>query len=363
MRFLNLLFLSVSISTVGFSQQVTLVTTLNSTINETSGLISINQQLITHNDSGGEAALFEVDSVTGNFTRKVYISNATNNDWEDICTDSLYIYIGDFGNNSGSRTNLKIYRVLIADYLNTTNDTVTADIINFNYADQTNFTPSTYSTNFDAEAIVAINDSLYIFTKNWGNYWSNIYVLPKTPGIYQATKIDSINAQGLVTGASYDKTNNTISLVGYTFTSAFFIKISQFVGNQFSSGTVVRNLITVPASFQVESITHKSSNEYYLTAEEHSSGSSSLYRLTIIPVGIESYTIENSLVYPNPTNKTIHIKSDNLAYVEIYDLSGSLIKRTNSNKIDVANFKKGIYLVSIKETKSNIPKVHKLVIN
>lgn len=362
MRFLLLLLL-VTLNSVGFSQQVTLVATLNSTINETSGLISINQKLITHNDSGGEAALFEVDSVTGNFTRKVYLSNATNNDWEDICTDSLYIYIGDMGNNSGARTNLKIYRVLIADYLNTPNDTVTANIINFSYADQTNFTPTSYSTNFDAEAIIAINDSLYIFTKNWGNYWTNIYVLPKTPGTFQATKIDSINAQGLVTGATYNTTNNTIALVGYTFTSAFFVKISQFSNNQFSGGTVTRNLLTVPASFQVESITDKSSNEYYLTAEEHSSGSSSLYRLNIAPLGIDAYSIEGSLLYPNPTNKTVYIKSNNLASVEIYDLSGSLIKRTNSNKIDVIDFKKGIYLVSIKETKNKIPKVHKLVIN
>ena len=170
------------------AQQVNLVTHLNNSINETSGLITINQKLITHNDSGGEAALYEIDTTSGNYTRKVTVSNAYNQDWEDICSDSNYIYIADFGNNSGTRTNLKIYRILISDFINTPNDTVTADTINFNYADQTDFTPSTYSTNFDAEAIISIGDSLYIFTKNWGNYWTNIYALPKTPGSYQATK-------------------------------------------------------------------------------------------------------------------------------------------------------------------------------
>jgi hypothetical protein len=362
MRF-SLLFLLVTLNSVGFSQQVTLVATLNSTINETSGLISINQQLITHNDSGGEAALFEVDSVTGNFTRKVYLSNANNNDWEDICTDSLYIYIGDFGNNNGSRTNLKIYRVLIADYLNTPNDTVTADILNFSYADQTNFTPSSFSTNFDAEAIIAINDSLYIFTKNWGNYWTNIYVLPKTPGTFQATKIDSINAQGLVTGATYNTTNNTIGLVGYTFTSAFFIKISLFSNNQFSGGTVVRNLITVPASFQVESITHKSSNEYYLTAEEHSSGSSSLYRLTEQTTNINEVISSPNYIYPNPASKILHLKFNQLKIAEIYNLSGILVYQTKSNKIDVSKFKKGIYFVKLTNTQSNKSVFQKLLIN
>lgn len=358
--FLILISLNFSIAS---SQQVSLVTTLNNAINETSGLIKINQQLITHNDSGGEAALFEIDSITGNFSRKVYLSNATNNDWEDICTDSLYIYIGDFGNNSGARTNLKIYRVLITDYLNTPNDTVTADTINFSYADQTNFTPTSYSTNFDAEAIVSIGDSLYIFTKNWGNYWTNIYALSKTPGTYQLTKIDSINALGLITGATYNETENNIALVGYTYNSAFFIKISQFSNTQFSGGSIVRNVLTVPASFQVESIIHNSPNEYYLTAEEHSSGSSSLYRLTITPLGIESFNIKSPFIYPNPSNTIIHINTNNIVEVEIYDLSGNLLKQTNSTKIKVSDFKKGVYFISVKEGKTEIPVVHKLIIN
>lgn len=346
-----------------YSQQVTLVTNLNSTIDETSGLISINQKLITHNDSGGEAALYEIDSITGNYTRKVTISNATNNDWEDICIDSLYIYIGDCGNNNGSRTNLKIYRVLISDYLTTPNDTVTADTINFSYADQTNFTPSSYSTNFDAEAMIAMKDSLYIFTKNWGNYWTNIYVLPKTPGTYSATKIDSINAQGLVTGASYDTANNSIGMVGYTFSSAFFIRINQFVGNQFSSGTVTRNLISVPASFQTEGITHINQNEYYISAETHSSGSSALYRLYQQSTSINEVVNATNYIYPNPASNILHIKFSNLKLVQIYSLSGVEICTTKANKIDVSHFKKGIYFVKFTNNFNTKPVFQKLLIN
>lgn len=330
-----------------FSQQVSLVTSLNSSINETSGLITINQKLITHNDSGGEAALYEIDSLTGNYTRKVTISNATNNDWEDICTDSLYIYIADFGNNSGSRTNLKIYRLLISDYINTPNDTVIADTINFNYADQIDFTPTSYSTNFDAEAIVEIDDSLYIFTKNWGNYWTNIYSLPKTPGTYQTNKIDSINAQGLVTGATYDKINNSIGLIGYTFSSAFFIKINQFSNNQFSSGTVAKTTLTVPASIQVESISNISQNQYYLTAETHTSGSSSLYRFTEQIVGIDESIANKNNIYPNPVSNILHLNFDNLKLAQLYSLSGKEIYQTNKNSIDVSTFKKGIYIVKL----------------
>ncbi len=91
--------------------------------------------MITHNDSGGEPKLYEVDTLTGNVTREVLIQNATNKDWEDICHDETYIYIGDFGNNNNYRTDLKIYRITIEDYLN--RDTVEADVIAFNYQDQT----------------------------------------------------------------------------------------------------------------------------------------------------------------------------------------------------------------------------------
>lgn len=347
MKFFSLIIFSFLLNGILSSQQISLVTSLNSSINETSGLITINQKLITHNDSGGEAALYEIDSLTGNYTRKVTISNATNNDWEDICTDSLYIYIADFGNNSGSRTNLKIYRLLISDYLNTPNDTVTVDTINFNYVDQNDFTPTSFSTNFDAEAIVAINDSLYIFTKNWGNYWTNIYSLPKIPGTYQTSKIDSINAQGLVTGATYDETNNSITLVGYTFSSAFFIKINQFSNNQFSSGTVAKTTLTVPASIQVESISNISQNQYYLTAETHTSGNSSLYRFTEQVVGIDKSITNKNHIYPNPASDILHIKYDNLKLAQLYSLSGAEIYHSNKKNIDVSNFKKGIYILKL----------------
>ena len=177
------------------AQQVDLVVPLQDSLIETSGLILLNDRLITHNDSGGEPALFEIDSVSGGISRKVIIDNAPNLDWEDLCYDDTYVYVADFGNNSGSITNLRVYRVLISDSLSTSNDTISADTIHFDYADQTDFTPTTLATNYDAEVLIAWNDSLYIFTKNWGNQWTNIYALPKTPGNYSLPRIVSRSLQ------------------------------------------------------------------------------------------------------------------------------------------------------------------------
>mgnify|MGYP000029410152 FL=1 len=48
---------------------------LPDTVSETSGLIFHNGKLITHNDSGNEPQLFEIDTVTLEITRTVTVSN------------------------------------------------------------------------------------------------------------------------------------------------------------------------------------------------------------------------------------------------------------------------------------------------
>ena len=161
-----LLFINLTLT----AQTTNFLTVLPDEVMESSGLINLDDRIITHNDSGGEAALFEIDRTSGMVLRKVVIENATNTDWEDICSDEDYIYIGDFGNNNGNRTDLKIYKISQEDYFNS--DTVQAEELNFNYQDQLNFSNQIYTTNYDAEALISKDDSLYLFSKNWGNFKS-----------------------------------------------------------------------------------------------------------------------------------------------------------------------------------------------
>lgn len=331
-----------------FGQELTELTTLNSTINETSGLIYLNEKLITHNDSGGEAALYEIDTLTGDINRKVVISNAQNTDWEDICFDDTYIYIGDFGNNTGSRTDLKIYRLAIADYMSTPNDTVTSETINFTYADQIDFTPTTNASNFDAEALIAFGDKLYIFTKNWKDYQSNVYALSKTPGSYQIEKIDNLTTQGLITGASYNASTSTLLLTGYLF-SAFVIEIHSFTDDQFSGGIIDKYSIQPEGSFQIESITPLNDKAYYLSSEENSSGASKLYRLNsknYLSVS-DPNTLSAELLYPNPATNQLRIRSSKISRVEFFDYRGSLVKTTDKNEIDISELESGVYILKV----------------
>lgn len=345
-------------------QELILLTSLQEAIRETSGLVYLNQKLITFNDSGGKPELYEIDSISGEITRTVVIRNATNIDWEDICFDSTFLYIGDFGNN-GSRTDLKIYRLLLSSYLTTANDTVTVDTIQFHYSDQTDFTPAQFSTNFDAEALISSNDSLYIFTKNWGNNWTNIYTLPKAPGNYKISKVDSINAQGLVSAATYNSGSRTILLLGYTFVSPFIIEIGNFSFNEFSNGTIERYLIPTPPgySIQMEGLTLLNQDQYYITAEEFPPLKSALYRLdTDHFMGLESHEELVGNIYPNPTFDFVNIKFDELSWVEIYDLQGVLQKISSDDRINISDLRKGVYMVIIKNAKGDKSTIKKLII-
>lgn len=346
-------------------QELIFLTALQDSLKETSGLIYLNQKLITHNDSGGEPDLYEIDTISGEIIRTVTISNATNVDWEDICYDSTYLYIGDFGNN-GSRRDLKIYRLPISSYLTTINDTVTVDTIQFTYSDQSNFTPSQFSTNFDAEALISYDDSLYIFTKNWGNNWTNIYALPKTPGTYQITKVDSLDVQGLVTGATYNSISKTILLLGYTFVSPFIIEISNFNYNEFSNGTIKKYLISSPPdySIQMEGITYLNQNQYYITAEEFAPLKSALYRLDTDHIsGLNSIEEKGGLIYPNPSSNVVHIEFDDISRVEIYDLHGELQKISSNQQIYISDLSKGMYIIIIYNARGDKSVIKKLIIN
>lgn len=207
---------------MGSAQTALELTNLESpTLDETSGLLVYNNKIITHTDSGGKAELYELDAKTGKVTRTVKITNAENVDWEDIGQDATHIYIGDIGNNSGNRTNLKIYKIAKADY--NTSDNVTAEIIAYSYADQKDFTRNPNTTNWDAEGLISYRDKLLVFTKNWEDQKTNVYAVPKTRGTHSAVLVSSFNTNGLITGADSSPDGRVIYLSGYSTSEAPFL--------------------------------------------------------------------------------------------------------------------------------------------
>lgn len=243
----------VSVNSANENVAIQLITTLPSKINETSGLINFNGRIITHNDSGGKPNLYEIDVASGDVIRTVKISDAANIDMEDIAQDENYIYVCDIGNNSNKRKDQTIYKISKEDYLN--NDKVTAEKITISYKEQKDFSKTNNDTNFDAEAVVHINNELFLFTKNWGDLKTSVYKIPKEKGNYKLSKIDSFDIQGLITGADYNIKNKSVLLTGYVDFKPFVVALTNFSQNNPLDGEVDKKFIEVNGSTQIEGVT------------------------------------------------------------------------------------------------------------
>lgn len=339
-----------------FAQSLKLKIILDEEISETSGLLKLNNKLYTFNDSGGESILYEIDTGSGQVLNKKYIQNASNIDWEAISADESFIYIADIGNNKGKRTDLMIYKIAIDSFIQ--QDTLRADSITFSYANQTDFTPRNQH-NFDAEAIIAFQDSLYIFTKNRANFQSNIYALPKNKGNYTAYQKASLTAvNGLITDAVFNAQNNSILLLGYFFKSPYIYEIKSFVGNDFVSGNHSRSYLQIPnnGSVQTEGICVNENNTYYISAEKFDGKDQVLYNLEKTTVGIQQEWINEIKIYPNPSQKAINIEcNQNMTlHSSLYTLIGELVLQEKGTILNVKNIKEGNYLLIIKSNEQVI---------
>lgn len=173
---------------------MTTVTALDNAVQESSGLIRGHQagHWWTHNDSGGEPELYEIDG-NGDVVRTVRLLGVDNVDWEEVTADDAgQVFVGDFGNNGNDRQDLVIYRLPHPDLL--TSDSVAPDAIHFSYADQVAFPPADSLLRYDLEAMVAWGDSLFLFSKNRTDPfdgYTRLYVLPAQPGTYVVQVRDS----------------------------------------------------------------------------------------------------------------------------------------------------------------------------
>ncbi len=249
------------------------VTTLDTEVFETSGLEKVNGKFYTHNDGGNSNLLYEINTSTGDVIRTITVNGAANVDWEDLASDATYLYIADIGNNGGDRDDLIIYKILKSTL--DTNTTVDAETIAFSYADQTNFDYESYTTPYDAEALIVYQGKLYIFTKNWEDSTSKAYEIPTIPGNYEVTSVSEKTLDVMVTGADIDDTGSSVSLVGYTDPNdgianfkSMIVKLNCFPGNDFFSGSIDEHEISNSLQVgQVEAILFNTPSEFYLSSE------------------------------------------------------------------------------------------------
>ncbi len=171
---------------------------------ESSGLeMGSTEKFWTHNDSGGDARLFQFD-FDGELNDSISFG-LNNRDWEDIARDDRgNWYLGEFGNNANNRQDLKIY--IVGESI---------DSLMFKYPDQEAFPPPEDKRNFDCEAMFWHGDYLYLFSKNRGDEMVKCYRLEAIPGKQTAELIDTIKIKRMVTGADINLQGTEFSLLTY----------------------------------------------------------------------------------------------------------------------------------------------------
>lgn len=188
---------------------------LSEDVVETSGLAYRKERFWTHNDRGFSARLYEVDPDSGQILREVHPLHSSNEDWEDLAQDEEYLYIADCGNNPGDRIWMTIYKVLWSDMdVARHQGVVNSERIDFRLAD---VTPdrNNHKHNQDCEALVSVNDELWLFTKNWQDESTRWYRLSKDKPVQAVVAQESYPVSGLITAADIDMETGRLVLLGY----------------------------------------------------------------------------------------------------------------------------------------------------
>lgn len=344
--------------------------TLPEEVEETSGLFRWGNYLYTHNDNT-DVNFYALDSITGQIMQTIPLTGASNIDWEDATQDESYIYVGDFGNNSnGNRTNLRIIRF---DKAQLQAGNPQPQYINFSYSNQSSFTPAGgNNTDFDCEAVIASQDSLYLFTKQWNAKKTSVYRLPKTPGTYVAQLKDTYNVNGLITGAAYLEDKRLVVLTGYSSTvQPFLYLLYNFEGHNFFSGN--KRKLNVSLSFhQTEGIATTNGTDYFVTNEKLSqfiiNTPQKLHRFNLAPylqgyldrlpvLGTPEQDMQTGIrIYPNPAGDILYIDCDvSLIGTRYYfiDMTGKMplqgVLRNVHNELDISSIADGLYSIRVGE--------------
>ncbi|MEO6329959.1 MAG: hypothetical protein ABIO55_13560 [Ginsengibacter sp.] len=343
------------------------VNPMNAVLLESSGLQMAGDFLWSFNDGGGAPAIYNIDTLSSQLFQTVTLGGATNVDWEDIAFDGTYFYVGDFGNNYGGRSDLKIYKFPLSaipvDY--NANPTVTIpsnliEIISFTYSDQpqpTVPTGSPYTTNFDCEAMIIDNGKIHLFTKNWVDINTTHYEINSLiAGTYVATPLETLPTNYVVTAADKAPGKDIIALLGYQSGNHHMHLLSDYSGGNYFNGN--KRTIDLQSAFtmgQAEGITFRSASYGYISNERvvpisvnqklFSFNVADFIPLYVLPVTLKSFT-GNTV---NGANKIAWSFNDPVENLQVEYSSNGIdfsILKTYNNSATGLHYNKPLYPVN-----------------
>ncbi len=351
---LSLFLMIVSAEAMAQSPIITELCALPNEVLETSGLENgPNGWFWTHNDSGNPATLFCIDT-TGTIQHSVAVIGDSNVDWEEVTKDDEgNLYIGNFGNNSLNRTDLRIVKIPSIDTC-----TVVAhvtDTINFSYPDQSAFPPTDGYGNFDMEAMFHYQNALHLFSKDRSNPasgYSKHYTLPDVGGTYVATLVDSVAVGHTsfvfsVTAADISDDGSQVALL----TSDRIWLFDNYTGTDFFGGDVSELMLSVFS--QKEGICFK--NGFLYVTDEQSFGlGGKMYRIhPALFVSLEEEKDQLTLepIYDNELKLIeFRLPHNKQCDWQLFSTNGKLLQTgTVTDTLSASSFKKksGLYVIRI----------------
>jgi len=258
----------------GYENAVILETiVLPKIINETSGLEILDNQFITHNDSGGDPSLYMFNEA-GEIIQTVEIINQSNNDWEDIAADEDYIFIADTGNNFGNRDNLNIIKVKTSDFS-------VEGKIDISYKDQQTFLPRP-KHKYDAEALFLIEDKIAVLSKDRSELFTDLYLIDKESDSKQALKSKiTYNVNSLITGGDYNKDMSLLALVSYNSKGSQFLILFEDFNLENLAEKKIRKFKIPLERAQIEAIKIIDNDTFWVTSEDEGNGSPYMYKIKV----------------------------------------------------------------------------------
>ncbi|MEP2937356.1 MAG: hypothetical protein ABJM06_03100 [Gilvibacter sp.] len=230
------------------------------------------------NDSGNDAVVYGITPDGCNVTSKLFLTNASNVDWEAITLNHKgQLFVADIGNNNYKRKSLKIYWLEAPFSLGKSNVKPLATKVKFPEA-----VSKKGKITYDFEAMVYIDGYFYFFSKTHKtdryNGVTNVFKSAAVPGTVHASKIGQIrlcdNAHNCkITDANYNYNTKTLALLSHKN----IWLISDFI-NQLNNKSVTSSRIKLDQGSQKEGITFKADNTLFVS-EEKTDGPNLLYTI------------------------------------------------------------------------------------
>jgi sugar lactone lactonase YvrE len=215
-------------------------------------------------DAGNNNHVYGLNT-KGDIIKDIEITNAVNEDWEDLTSDEFgNIYIGDFGNNSKKRHAFTIYKV----NSNTESKKTIANKIEFELPKK--------EKSKDFEAFVLFDGYFYIFSKETKNFIT--LKVPNKSGKHVAEIIDEYNFEGKnnrITSATINKDGTQLYLLNHDK----IWEISNFKWDAIFKGDI--KSYNFNHDSQKEGICFKNARTLYITDERSKNEGGNLYEFKI----------------------------------------------------------------------------------